>query len=135
MAEAQSRVAICQEVIDDENLLPCRQEFLQDINIFGFLLGKGSNWTCISILLHKSGLILPGKDQLRAQLCRHRQADGNAGGFHRHHLVKLRARKAAGKFLAHGQSQLGVNLVIEERINLQDIARQAEALFQDSLFQ
>ena len=86
-------------------------------------------------LVNESRLLLAREDERHVERKRRHDADGDARGLDSQDAVDARILEEARELLAHRLREFRVNLVIEERVDLEHIARQHDAVLLDSLFQ
>ena len=86
-------------------------------------------------LVNESRLLLAREDERHVERKRRHDANGDARGLDSQDAVEARILEEARELLAHRLREFRVNLMIEERVDLEHIARQHDAVLLDSLFQ
>ena len=128
--------AVGQEVIDQEHVLALMQELLGHDNVEVLLLGEGVNGGAVLLAVEVDGLILLGKHHRDvAKVARHHACDADAGGLDGENLVDLLSRKEPRPLGAHAVEELHVALMVEERVDLKDVAFLYRAVLGDVLLE
>ena len=127
-------IAVGEKVVDDEDVIVRREEFFADDDVAHCFVGEGFDARVAEVaveveafafLCENDGRVI---EMLGADGC-----DADAGCFDGEDFVNGRAGKTAGKFGADLVHKGDVDLVIEEAVDFEHVARLDGAVFQNAL--
>ena len=128
------RVAVGQEVIDEEHLVALLQIVAAHANVVGALLCEGEDGG-LEHVFHRAGSLFLGEHHGEFEQIAHHDGGGDAAGFDGDNLVDVRAGEAAHEFNGHGLHEDGVHLMVDEIVDFQDASFEASAVAKDTVFE
>ena len=114
LREAERRLAVGEEVIDDQDVLAGWQELLQHEDVGVLLLRVGEDAVRVDGLVDQGRLLLAREDERHVERKRRHDADGDARCLDRQDAVNARIAEEARELLAHRLRELRIDLVIQE---------------------
>ena len=126
--------AVCQEIVNNKDVLAFMQELLGYDDLILVLMGEGFHLGHIHLAIQINGLGLLGKDQGNAEFLCDKDCDTDTGGLNGHDLGNGLVTEAALEFPADFLHQRDIHLMIQKAVYLQNIARLDDTIFYDSFF-
>lgn len=132
--EAFEGAAVGEKVVDDEDVIVRREEFFADDDVAHCFVGEGFDARVVEVAVEVEAFaFLCENDGRVIEMLGGDGCDADAGCFDGEDFVNGRAGKTARKFSADLVHKGDVDLVIEEAVDFEHVARLDGAVFQNAL--
>ena len=135
VAESLHRAAVCHEVIDNQHMVQRSEEALRDDDRGDVLVGEGFDLGREHLAVDVDGLRLLREQYRHAEDAAGGCGDSDAGGLDGQDLGDGDIGKVMLPLKCHRVQKLHIDLVVQERIDLEDIAFLDGSILEDALFQ
>ena len=126
--------AFCKEIVNNEYVICRRQIGDRDKHFILLLMGKGIGLRHILAVTAIERLSLLSKDNWHIEVMREHRGNGNTTAFDGEYLGHLNTGKSTLELLTYKSYDIHLKLMVEETVNLQNIAWHDNTLIQNLLF-
>ena len=134
--QAVQRLAVRQEIVDEQHVLAGIQILLRDDDRKLLLLGEGVDGGDILVAVEVDGLRLLGEhDRHVIEMLGRAAGDADAGSLDGQDLVDLLACEMLGPCRSHTVEQAHITLVVKKRVHLEHVAFLDCSLALNALFE
>jgi len=133
--QALQGTAVCQEIVDDQDMLPFMEELLGHNDLILILVGKGFHLGHKHLAVQVDGFGLLGEDHGYTKFLGNKRGDADTGGLNGHDLGNGLVTEAAFEFTADFLHQRDIHLMVQKAVHFQNIAGFDDTIFYNSFFQ